>query len=258
MFAGFRVVEIADNVIKRISRVPIERLEQSGWTLDWDAARAPIEVTRAPEPPWLTVSEGATTPGARDECGGGRRPGRRCSWPTPAAASSPPAVRARRLGRLVPGLRGQHRPGRHGDRGRRHRRRGPPGPGRRGRRGVRRARIRHELGRLGQRLPGSHDARCADHRRTGDRRAAQPLRRGPGRRRLHLPRRGRRLGAVVVGLPRRHHAGRPGHRGHRRRRLDPACSWPTSAAASSPAAATARAGVAGPAFRRAPRSRAAR
>ncbi len=65
MFAGFRVVEVADNVIKRISRVPIERLEQSGWTLDWDAARAPIEVTRAPEPPWLTVSEGATTPGAR-------------------------------------------------------------------------------------------------------------------------------------------------------------------------------------------------
>jgi hypothetical protein len=64
-YAGFRVIEVADNVIKRISRVPIERLEQSGWTLDWETARAPIPVTRAPEPPWLTVSEGATSPGGR-------------------------------------------------------------------------------------------------------------------------------------------------------------------------------------------------
>lgn len=64
-YAGFRVVEVADNVIKRISRVPIERLEQSGWTLDWETARAPIATTRAPEAPWLGVSEGATSPGGR-------------------------------------------------------------------------------------------------------------------------------------------------------------------------------------------------
>ena len=64
-YAGFRVVEIADNVIKRISRVPIERLERSGWSLDWESARAPVDVIRAPEAPWLGVSEGATSPGGR-------------------------------------------------------------------------------------------------------------------------------------------------------------------------------------------------
>jgi hypothetical protein len=64
-FAGFRVVEVADNVIRRISRVPIERLERSGWALDWDSARAPIPATPVPEAPWLAVSAGATSPGAR-------------------------------------------------------------------------------------------------------------------------------------------------------------------------------------------------
>ena len=64
-WAGFRVVEVVDDVIDRISRVPIERLEQSDWTLDWESARAPIGDNGASETPWLGVSEGATSPGAR-------------------------------------------------------------------------------------------------------------------------------------------------------------------------------------------------
>ena len=64
-YAGFRVVEVVDDVIDRISRVPIERLEQSDWTLDWESARAPIGDNGASETPWLGVSEGATSPGAR-------------------------------------------------------------------------------------------------------------------------------------------------------------------------------------------------
>lgn len=62
-FAGFRVVEVAGNVVRQVYRVPIDRLADHGYVLDWEAARAPLATRRVPAPPWLRVSEGSTAPG---------------------------------------------------------------------------------------------------------------------------------------------------------------------------------------------------
>jgi hypothetical protein len=63
IFGGFRVVEVRDNVIRRIDRVPIDRLAEHGYALDWDAARAPLPALLPPAAPWLPVSQGSTAPG---------------------------------------------------------------------------------------------------------------------------------------------------------------------------------------------------
>ena len=63
IFGGFRVVEVRENVIRRIDRVPIDRLAEHGFVLDWESARAPLPALLPPAPPWLPVSEGATARG---------------------------------------------------------------------------------------------------------------------------------------------------------------------------------------------------
>lgn len=63
IFGGFRVVEVRENVIRRIDRVPIDRLAEHGFVLDWEAARAPLPALLPPAPPWLSVSEGSTARG---------------------------------------------------------------------------------------------------------------------------------------------------------------------------------------------------
>ena len=63
VFGGFRVVEVRDDVIRRIDRVPIDRLAEHGYVLDWDAARAPSPAQLPPAAPWLSVSQGSTAAG---------------------------------------------------------------------------------------------------------------------------------------------------------------------------------------------------
>ncbi|HYN66036.1 MAG TPA: metallophosphoesterase [Ornithinibacter sp.] len=63
IFGGFRVVEVRENVIRRVDRVPVDRLAEHGFVLDWDAARAPLPALLPPAAPWLSVSEGSTAPG---------------------------------------------------------------------------------------------------------------------------------------------------------------------------------------------------
>ena len=152
-----------DNVVRQVYRVPIDRLDEHGYVLEWEAARAPLQARRVPSPPWLRVSEGSTAPSGRvtavplglnEVLLVRRRRGRRRlrqPW------------QSRQVGSVDQCLRGRNHSGRRSHRGCA-RGRGPALRCRRRRWRLHRSQRRLRLGAVEQRVGGQHPSWCGRHR----------------------------------------------------------------------------------------------